>query len=72
MQFRVKLLDNFFDIHEEFVKLGSQKENTCGAFSLVCILRGLGFKDLSVDEVAEVAKMNVHEEEHKKFLGAKN
>ncbi len=71
MQFRVKLLDNFFDIHEEFVKLGSQKENTCGAFSLVCVLKGLGFKDLSIDEVAEVARMNVHEEEHKKFLEAK-
>ncbi len=70
MQFRIRLLDNFFNIHEEYVKLGSQKENTCGAFSLGCILRGLGY-DLSIDYLAYLAKMNVHREEYSKCVEAR-
>ncbi|AGK60218.1 hypothetical protein Asulf_00183 [Archaeoglobus sulfaticallidus PM70-1] len=66
MRFSVKLLDNFFDIHEEYVKIGSQKENTCGAFSLGCILRGIGFRDLSIDYLAYLARMNIHRNEQRK------
>jgi len=71
MQFKIKLLDNFFDIHKEYRKLDSQKENTCGAYNLAYILRGLGFKDVSVDYIAYLAKMNVHENEYRKFIEAK-
>ena len=71
MQFSVKLLDNFFNIHEEYQKLRSQKENTCGAFSLGCILKGLGYRDFDVDYLSYLARMNVHRDEYAKCREAK-
>ncbi len=70
MEFKIRLTKNFFDAHEFFKRLESQKENTCGVYNLAVILAGLGF-NVRIDELAEIARMNVHIDEHRRFMEAK-
>ncbi len=70
MKFELILLDKFADIHREYLKLGNQMENTCGPYTLLYILRGLGFTfhkgiPITEDYLAYLARTRIAEEEAK-------
>jgi len=61
-------LDRFIDIHREYVKMGDQKEETCGLYALTYILRGLGYRkhgDIEIDEdyLSYLARTRISPEE---------
>ena len=66
---------HFFDIHEEYSKVGNQKKETCGSFTLAYMLRGLGFErtgynEVYEDYVASIARVNIMLEEAEKWKDA--
>ena len=68
MKIKVILLSNFRDIHKEYMSLGNQMENTCGPYTLLYILRGLGFRShgdvpLSEDYIAYLARTRISMDE---------
>lgn len=61
-------LSHFLKIHNEYVKMHDQMENTCGPYGLTYILRGLGYYyhgDLEVTEdyLAKLARTRIAPEE---------
>jgi len=69
MNIKTYLFDSFLKIHNVYQQLGSQKENTCGPFSLSYILKGLGYTrhdghEIDEDYLAVLAKMLISKKDY--------
>lgn len=66
----VSLLPNVAEIDRVFRNIQSQKDNTCGPYTLACLLRGMGFtshkgRELDEDYLASLASTNILVEDEK-------
>ena len=64
MKIELYLLSNFKKIHDEYLRLKDQMKNTCGPYTLLYILRGLGFcthNDIPITEdyLAMIARTRI-------------
>ncbi len=64
----ILLLNNFAEIHREYISMGDQKEETCGLYALTYILRGLGYREyngviIDEDYLSYLARTRISPEE---------